>query len=286
MDIESHETDNPMLRVGVLPYINAKPLYWTLLNIDPDIQISQGTPRELSTALVNGKLDVAMIPLLTVLRNPGLSIIPNISISTFGAALNSFVYSKVAAADIKSILVDRSSVTSVAMLRALFRIRWSMQPVEVLSSTPMLHDYPFHEKDYDAYLIIGDESMKVKEEFPYILDLGDKWEEWTHLTSIFSVWAVRENLSGPALDEMFLHVKEEGLHSMEEIAEKESAKIGLNTEKCLQILLNTIYDLGEKELKGLNRFHYYMNSLKICDQDIDLLFYQGEHFDTRRLGKK
>lgn len=279
-------TDNPILRVGVQNCFNALPLTAKLKDIAPELEIREGTPRELSNLLVKGEADVALVPLLTVLRNPGISILPNISITCRGAAYNSIMFSKTAPADIKTVLVDRRSIISIALLRALFNIRWSMQPVEVLSSKPITTDYPFMTSDYDAFLVVGDTAMQIKDEFTSKVDLGEQWYAWTVESFTFSVWGVREGLEGPALDELFLHAKEEGLAVRDEIIQKESIRLQIPEEQCREILSKTIYDLGTEEMKGVEWFHFFMEELKICEPYVELKIYGSDQFQIFKLGKK
>jgi len=276
----------PILRVGIQTSLNTKPLHWRLKEIAPEMEFKEGTPRDLSNLLTKGELDVALIPLLTILRNPDLSIIPKISVTSRGPSRNSILFSKIAPSDIKSVLVDRSSIGSIALLRALFNISWSTQPVEVLSSKPLMPDYPFMSMNYDAFLVVGDSAMQVRTEFPYKIDLGEQWRKWTNLPFVFSVWGVKAGLEGPALDELFLQAKEEGIEAMGEIAKKEHGRLGLNEHACLDILYSTIYNLGEEEFKGIERFHFFMGELQICEPYIELKFYSGDQFQIRPIGKK
>ncbi|HRS00715.1 MAG TPA: hypothetical protein P5128_10765 [Candidatus Sumerlaeia bacterium] len=279
-------TDNPILRVGVQNCLSALPLTAKLKEIEPGLEINDRTPRELSNLLVKGELDVALIPMLTVLRNPQISILPNISVTCRGASYNSIMFSKTAPADIKTVLVDRRSIISIALLRALFNIRWSMQPVEVLSSKPITSDYPFLTTDYDAFLVVGDAAMQIKEEFNSRVDLGEQWYAWTSESFTFSVWGVREGLEGPALDELFLQAKEEGLAAKDEIIQAESSRLRVHEEKCREILGNTIYNLGTEEMKGIEWFHFFMDELKICEPSVELKIYGGDKFQILMLGKK
>ena len=278
--------DDPLLRVSVPPYISIKPLVWALPEVAPEVQINESVPRDIARLIVEGEIDAGLLPLLTILRNPALSIIPDISVSHKGPAGNCILFSNVAPADIKTVLVDRSAIGAIALLRALFRIRWSMQPVEVISSGPLDSDYSFEDADYDAFLITGDEAMKTvsEKQFEHIIDLGEKWEEWTHLPFVFYVWAVAEDVRGPALEEMFMDAKLKGLERIEEIADYGAIHLEKEKQECLDYLKNTSYSLGEDEWKGIERFHYFMHELTICPEYVELLIYRGDHTDIRPVG--
>lgn len=274
------------LRIGIQPFLHIKPLVWSLKKLAPELDISEATPRELSTLLVNDQLDCALIPLVTVLRHPELSVIPGITVSSFGPARTSMIFSKVAPTDIKTILVDQSSINSIALIRALFRIRWSMQPLEVLSSHPLSPDYPFYESDYDAFHIIGDQALKVTTEFPREIDLGEQWEQWTHTPLVHAVWAVRKGLLGPPLNRLLLQAKLQGLGAMEEIVRFGHKELGFNEDICVDILKKTSYDLTKTHIQGIERFHFYMSAVKICQSSLNMKFYHGDHILIHKIDKQ
>ena len=271
------------LRIGIQPYLTTKPLVWALKNLAPDLQLSTGTPRELSALLVRGNLDAALIPIVTALRNPDLGILPGISLSTNNKSHTSLLFCKAAPSDIKTVLVDLSSVNSIALLRVLFRIRWSMQPVEVLSSKPLTPDYSFEDDDYDAYLAIGDAALKITTPFTKVIDLGEQWEEWTHVPLVHAVWAVREDLLGPRVQELFLEAKKAGVKALEEIARLGARSLGIDSQKCLTILQAACYDFGMLQIKGVERIYYYLEALKICKPQVRLRFYHGDHYNIYNL---
>ncbi|MBN1902300.1 hypothetical protein JW926_13325 [Candidatus Sumerlaeota bacterium] len=276
---------NVPLRIGVQPFFHIKPLVWFLKRLAPELDISEAFPRELSSLLVNEQLDCALIPFVTVLRHPELSVIPGITVSTFGSSGISTVFSKVAPADIKTILVDQSSINSIALIRALFRIRWSMQPLEVLSSHPLSPDYPFFESDYDAFHILGDQALKVTAQFPRIIDLGENWEQWTHTPLVHAVWAVRKGLLGPPLNRLLLQAKIQGLGATEEIVQEGRKQLDLSPDICRDILKKTSYDLTKTHILGMERFHFYMEAVKICPSSLNLNFYHGDHILSHRIEK-
>jgi len=279
------ESTNHILKMLVPPYLTIKPLIWTLGELAPEIKITESIPREITGEIAKQRIDIALAPLLTVLRRPRLSIIPDISISTHGPSKNCILFSKTAPADIKTVLLDRSSINTIALLRAIFRIRWSMQPVEVLSAKPLTAEYPFHDMDYDAFLIIGDEAMRTSGDFEYILDMGEQWEQWTHLALVHMVWVVREGIMGPALDELLVQARDTGLLKRDEIAREFAGKIGIPEEESQELLKITHYELGEGEFGGIERFHAYMKDLKICPPEVELRIYRGDRIETRVLGK-
>ena len=272
--------DTPILRIGVQPYLQTRPLWNRISEIAPEIEIHKDTPRNLAAMLVEGKLDAALLPFLTTLRNPTISIVPGIGLCSKGAAQIAMIYSRTAPSDIKTILLDRSAISGVAMQRAMFRIRWSMQPVEVLSDQPLSDAYSFDNSPYDAFLVEGEAALKARHDFPVVLDLGKQWEQWTSVPFVWSVWGVREGLRGPALEALFHEASGAGLEALEETAREGAGETGLASEECLELLRGLRYEIGEDEKGGIKRFFYYMSELKICPHEVNIEYYHEDHTET------
>jgi hypothetical protein len=73
------------LRLGVVPYMNAKPLIYGLNQQTDSIELSFEVPSLLPNMLNNDQIDVAIIPSIEYFRSGNYAIIPDISISSCGA---------------------------------------------------------------------------------------------------------------------------------------------------------------------------------------------------------
>jgi len=62
--------------------------------------------------------------------------------------------------------------------------------------------------------------------------------------------------------------------------------LGMEKEQCRQLLKNTSYDLKKHHVKGIERFHYYMEAVKICKPQLTLKFYHGDHVKVHNLIKE
>ena len=74
------------IRVGAVNYLNAKPLYYKLCDIAPEVRLSMDVPSALAEQLAAGELDVALIPSVEYLRGAGrgYEIIPGFAIAARG----------------------------------------------------------------------------------------------------------------------------------------------------------------------------------------------------------
>ena len=56
------------IRVGAVNYLNAKPLYYRLCELAPEVRLTMEVPSRLAEQLAAGELDVALIPSIEYLR--------------------------------------------------------------------------------------------------------------------------------------------------------------------------------------------------------------------------
>jgi chorismate dehydratase len=81
------------------------------------------------------------------------------------------------------------------------------------------------------------------------------------------VWAVREGIELGHVEEAFHKAKEYGVTHAGKIAQREAAALKLDPGFCRRYLTNIIhYDLGERELAGLNRYRELAAELELIPQ--------------------
>ena len=71
------------LRVGVVSYLNAMPL-WFSLQHDDSIELVPDTPSNLSRRMQDGELDIGLIPVVEALRDERLTFLPDLGIAADG----------------------------------------------------------------------------------------------------------------------------------------------------------------------------------------------------------
>ncbi|MFQ6044012.1 MAG: menaquinone biosynthetic enzyme MqnA/MqnD family protein, partial [Candidatus Poribacteria bacterium] len=172
------------IKIGAVPYLNAKPLIYTLPGDDPNFQLSTAVPSQLADQLQSGHLDVALIPSIEYLRGKDYRIIPNISISSHGIVRSVKLFSKVPIEKLQRVALDTSSRTSRALLKILLAEKYGLYP----EYTSYTHRTPIHNADADAVLLIGDAAMQQSEENLYTLDLGEEWHSMTDMPFVYALW--------------------------------------------------------------------------------------------------
>jgi chorismate dehydratase len=259
------------LLVGIHNFINSQPILEPLLRRAVGLEIRNDSPAKLADQLSSGKLDIAMIPAVEYLKQAdGFRLMPNISISSRKKVGTVLLVSKVPLNAIKSLALDERSRTSIALLRILYS--------KVFPAGLKLNS---HEPDLDkmldlndAALIIGDQALGVSRKGLSIYDLSEEWFNQTEKTFVHAVIAVRKGIKvDNKLIQTFLDAKQEGLDSLELIAESVAKKTGQPELLIRDYLKNKIrYDFGEEEIEGLMHFQSRCHQVGVVLEKYPLRF--------------
>jgi len=261
--------------IGAVSYLNTKPLIYDLEELAPEAELILEPPSRLADELAEGRLDVALIPVIEYFRSGEYSIVPNIAIASRGPVLSVTLFSRVPWTEIRRVALDEGSRTSAALTQILLRRKHGIHPEIV----PLPLDQEAESADADAVLLIGDRAMRAcLPGFAHAFDLGQEWQEWTSLPFVYAVWAVRPGVDLGDVEDALLESKRRGCARIGEIAQREAPLLGLDAGFCRRYLGNIIhFDLGPREQAGLH--HYYMLAceLGLARRGVNLEFYGHTH---------
>ncbi|MDR4509147.1 MAG: menaquinone biosynthesis protein [Candidatus Brocadiaceae bacterium] len=259
------------LRIGVVPYMNAKPLIYGLRKHSDSIELKFEVPSLLPEMLNSDQLDVALIPSIEYFRNGNYVIIPEISISSFGAVDSVKIFSKVPIQEIRTAALDKSSLTSCALTKILLKERFHVSP----RYSPLNKNYDLAEIHTDAVLVIGDNAMKIIDNGFVTLDLGQAWYEFTGLPFVYAVWVVKKDRRITGINKLLKSAKETGMRFIRHLANEESLRLQFSQERCHNYLTKSIrYNLGKEEIKGLERYYQCAVSLELAPAGVEITFHE------------
>ncbi len=254
----------PRLRLGRIPWINCYPVYRAIdTGIVPvEAEPITGTAADLNDLLAAGELDLSVVSAVEYARNAAAyHLLPDLAITSDGPVHSVVLYSRrpVHELDGATVLQSGSSRTSVLLLELLCRHRWRVRPrfatVRAESADlEALRSFP-----HQAVLVIGDAALLLAAEgrYPYQIDLGTAWKDWTGLPFVFAVWAARRE-ANPAsvrsVHQALLASRAWGLDHLEELAELAAANTGLPLATCREYLGDLDYALSYRHLAGLTDF--------------------------------
>src|SRR5258706_9623825 len=215
------------LRVGCVPYLNAKPLiaWFHSKECDADAEVIYRVPSQLAIGLEDGSLDFALVSIFELFQNPFLKLIPGVSISADGPVKSVRLFSHVPFEQVRTVAMDTSSLTSTAIIRILLSELYGLEP----SYQPHRPDLSEMLKECDAGLIIGDLKL-FDAPAPYVMDLGAAWKQITGLPFVYAAWLARENVDVEESTRSLSAAKEWGGARLEPLSLEWAGKMGLPIE--------------------------------------------------------
>jgi chorismate dehydratase len=271
------------IRVGVVSYLNARPLYYRLTEFAPGISLEADLPSQLADRLAAGDLDVALIPSVEYLRGAerGYEIVPGFAIAARGAVRSVKLFSRVPLDRIDRLALDAGSRTSHVLARVWLDARHGVRPgrIELL---PM--GVPPQESTADAVVLIGDRAMRVPHDgFATVVDLAEAWQALTGLPFVFALWVVRGGVDLGSLPEALAQSRSEGLKHAGDLAAEHGPGLGLDVATCYDYLTRALsYELGAREIAGLVRFARMAAALGLAPEGAELVFHRRRDLAKRR----
>jgi chorismate dehydratase len=238
-----------MIRVGTVPYLNARPLVYGFQQglAAHRMRLESEVPSQLAGRLRRQSLDVALVSTIELGRIPGLTVLSGLCIGSLGPVRSVLLVSRVPVDRIGTLALDPASRTSNALAEILLRERYGVAPAAHELAGTMEEALA----DHDAVLRIGDAALfSHPPAGATVTDLGESWTEWTSLPFVYAVWVAREGVLDQELCEAFHASARLGREAVDVLAEGTS-----DPELARRYLTENIrYGLGAKELAGLRRF--------------------------------
>lgn len=240
------------VRIGAITYLNTRPLLFDLERLAPEARVVLDYPSRLADGLASGDLDVAIIPSIEYLRQPGCRIVSDVCIACDGCVRSVKLFSRVQPEQIRTLALDEGSRTSAALVQILLKERCSLEPQRM----PMPIGSAPEDSEADAVMLIGDRAMQTPEgPFKYVWDLGEEWTRWTGLPFVFALWVARPGVDLGRVERALTEARDEGLRHLEEIARSAAPQVGLSEVDCLSYLRDHLmFHLGPRQRQGLELF--------------------------------
>jgi chorismate dehydratase len=262
------------LRISAISYLNTAPLMWDFEHGEAREQLKQQfdvtytIPSACAEALRSGTADIGIIPVAAYATIPGLVILPGVAIAALNAVRSILLVGRKRLDEIKTVALDTSSMTSVALCKVLLE-EWLGGAREYRPMAPNLNAML---AACDAALLIGDPALLVRREsYATVIDLAEEWRKHTGKPFVFAFWAVREAAIAEAgaraapdavlkLAEVFQRSCDHGLapNSIRSIASEWGPRLGMSADDVTSYLTSNIhYALDQPCREGLRLFYHY-----------------------------
>ena len=237
------------IRVGIVNYLNTKPLIYGLQKepVNKMIELIGAYPAKLAQMLIDDEIDIGLIPVAAIPQLPSYYIVGNYCIGAEGEIASVCLFSEVPMHEIKKVYLDYQSRSSVALLKWLMKESWGIDP-EIIESEN--ESYRQEIKGTTAGLVIGDRALEQRKISTFIYDLGSEWRSITGLPFVFAAWVSTRPLPDGFI-KIFDEANELGLNHIEEIIDNTPFEL-YDLRKYFTIHLS--YRLDARKREGMQRF--------------------------------
>jgi chorismate dehydratase len=261
-----------VLRLGAVSYLNTKPLVYGL-DAHPDrFDVRFDVPAKCAELLHEGRVDLGLIPAIEYLRGD-YAIVPDVSIASDGPVATVAVFTRKPIGEVRTLALDLSSRTSVALTRVLCAKHWQIAP----KFTPAEPDLEAMLQRADAALVIGDPAFEIDPAKHHVtkIDLGAEWKALTGLPFVYAMWVGRPGAATPEQCRALAQARDAGVAHLPEIAKRVGDGDARLQQRALVYLRDNLkYGLGGAEQAGLRRFHELAAEISVVPGLEPLRFYE------------
>ena len=266
------EHGRTVLRLGAVSYLNTGPLVYGLEEQPERFHVRFDVPSRCAALLHANEVDLGLIPSIEYL--PDYRIVPGVAIASDGPVASVVLLSSKPVREIRSIALDVSSRTSIALLRILCAQRFGIAPTFTMRPPDMTQMLD----RCDGALVIGDNALFADHAALGLrqVDLAEEWVAMTGLPFVFAFWAGRPGAATPAEVAALNLARDRGLEDPARVAAKyfpgDPARIHRGGRYLRE---NVKYDFGEREQAGLRMFYTLAAAQGITPAVREPAFYEG-----------
>jgi chorismate dehydratase len=255
-------------RISASSYSNTAPLIWSFLygqNHGKVEIILDTAPARSAELLAQDRVDAALVPVIAYQHIDGARLIPDVCVGAKERVRSVCLITKGGDLEqVRSVALDISSKTSVALTKIIFREFLGFEP----QFKPAEPDIGIMLSDADCALLIGDPALSIAECGMRIadlsvppavagglslrkFDLAETWRKYTGLGFVFAMWMSKKK-SVP-ID--FAAARDEGLSHIDEIVSNYESEIPLSRDELRKYLSQNIsYEPDESMRTGMELY--------------------------------
>lgn len=248
------------IKISVVSYLNSKPFIYGLdhSKLINEIDLQLDIPSVCAQKLIDGKVDIGLIPVAVLPQLKEKYIISDYCIGAEGKVASVILYSKVPLPEIKNILLDYQSRTSVLLVKVLAANFWEIDPQWISAQA----DYENDIVGNTAALIIGDRTFELENKYPYSYDLAEEWQKFTQLPFVFACWVANKKLPDHFISEFNMALKF-GIDNRTKLIAELVKQNTYSTDIEAYLSINIKYDYDNLKEKALNLFLDYIVKMKL-----------------------
>lgn len=243
------------VKVSVVSYTNSLPFVYGLENYEGEknFELEKDIPSLCANKLVNDKVDVGLVPVAVIPELKEHYIISDYCIGADGEVASVLLLSDVPLNEIKMVLLDFHSRTSIQLVQVLSRNYWKIAPIWKKTT----ENFISHISGTTAAVLIGDRTFALKGKYKYAYDLADEWKKFTGLPFVFAAWVANKKLPEVFLTS-FSNAIHFGIANKEEVIRLLNQKQIEGFDAAHYLNQNISFELNSAKKKGMDLFLSYL----------------------------
>ena len=241
-------------KISVVSYLNAKPFIYGLMHSPNGSHFNYclDIPAVCAAKLATNEVQVGLIPVAAMLDIQNPQIITDYCISAHQAVNSVFIFANNSIDEIHTIYLDPHSRSSNNLAKILLKYFWKKEVVFKERTIDIVSL-----QDGEAFVLIGDRTFGIQEQYQHVYDLATAWYKFTGLPFVFAAWLANTVLSADFIKE-FNAVLAYGLANKNEVI-KANQLANFDVADYLNNKIN--YHLSEEKLKSIELYLAYCKSL-------------------------
>ena len=239
-------------KIAAISYLNTVPFIYGIRHegsLCADILFAP--PSQNVQHFIAGKADLALIPAAVAPTLKDAEIITDYCIGASGKVRTVVVVGNTPIKQVKRVLLDPHSKTSIQLCGYLAKHKWHIEPEWVELEEYQQLD---HLAEGEAALIIGDKVFDYEGKLKYCYDLALEWREVTKLPFAFAVWVARKGVPYEITDELQRALTFGVEHIWEAVSESNYMGSDNGITAYDYLTRNIDFILDEEKHKALKKF--------------------------------
>jgi len=241
------------IRISAVKYANTYPFIYGLSEerFNQRIILETDHPADCASKLINGKVDIGLIPVAVIPLLKEYHIISDYCIGANGNVKTVMLLSNSVFDEIDSVYLDYRSRSSVSLTKILAKNSWKKNFRWINTS----EGFNFASiAGNEAVVLIGDQCFEYENSFTHKIDLAMEWKKFTGLPFVFACWIANRRIDKGFLED-FNKALRSGVENIDIVVDK-FGKSGTIRGNDLKSYLNENidYNLDEEKRRGMNLF--------------------------------
>lgn len=240
------------VRIGAVSFLNARPLVQGLERWSHRFSVRYDLPSVCADLLHAGHVDLGLVPSIEYLRGDYRAV-PDAAVVSDGPVASVAIFTPQPIGRVRSLALDTSSRTSVALARVLCARYFGIAPVFIDHAPPLGAMLAVA----DAALLIGDPALFTNPAPLGLqkIDMGEAWQALTALPFVYAFWTGRPGLLTTADLLVLQQARADGERHLAAVADAFFPDEPEKREVGARYLREHIrFRLGPREIEGVERF--------------------------------